>query len=131
MVGLLHYLYSLQADFYTSENLINIDGPKFLKIIVRVRKYHTVYTHNLRITIVIFFTLGMVQTLSDEGTCTCIQGRIQDFKLGGGALKKIAPSGGRREHFGGISCEKSRFYTKKSYFFQLRREARKFLGYFV
>jgi hypothetical protein len=26
--------------------------------------------------------------------------------------------GGRREHFGGISCEKSRFYAKKSYFFQ-------------
>ena len=50
---------------------------------------------------------------------------------GGGALKKIAPSGGRRENFGGISCEKSRFYAKKSYFFQLRREARKMLGYFV
>jgi hypothetical protein len=46
MVGLLHYLYSLQADIYTSENLINIDGPKFLKIIVRVRKYHTVYLEN-------------------------------------------------------------------------------------
>jgi hypothetical protein len=30
---------------------------------------------------------------------------------GGGALKKIAPSGGRREHFWGISCEKSRFYA--------------------
>jgi hypothetical protein len=39
--------------------------------------------------------------------------------------------GGRRENFWGISCEKSRFYTKKSYFFQLRREVRKFLGYFV
>jgi hypothetical protein len=25
--------------------------------------------------------------------------------------------GGRREHFWGISCEKSRFYAKKSYFF--------------
>jgi hypothetical protein len=25
---------------------------------------------------------------------------------------------GRREHFWGISCEKSRFYAKKSYFFQ-------------
>ena len=37
---------------------------------------------------------------------------------GGGALKKIAPSGGRRENFWGISCEKSRFYAKKSYFFQ-------------
>jgi len=47
-----------------------------------------------------------------------IQGRIQDFKLGG-ALKKIAPSGGRREHFWGISCEKSRFYAKKSYFFPI------------
>ena len=50
---------------------------------------------------------------------------------GGGALKKIASSGGRREHFWGISCEKSRFYAKKSYFFQLPREARKFLRYFV
>jgi hypothetical protein len=47
-----------------------------------------------------------------------MQGRIQDFKLGGGALKKIAPNGGRREKFWGISCEKSRFYAKKSYFFQ-------------
>ena len=47
-----------------------------------------------------------------------VQGRIQDFKLGGGALKKIVPSGGRREIFWGISCEKSRFYAKKSYFFQ-------------
>ena len=49
----------------------------------------------------------------------CIsQGRIQDLKLGGGgALKNIAPSGGRREHFWVISCEKSRFYAKKKYFF--------------
>ena len=37
---------------------------------------------------------------------------------GGGALKKNASSGGRREIFWGISCEKSRFYAKKSYFFQ-------------
>ena len=37
--------------------------------------------------------------------CSPVQGRIQDFKLG------------RRENFWGISCEKSRFYAKKSYFF--------------
>jgi hypothetical protein len=37
----------------------------------------------------------------------------------GGAFKKIAPSGGGREHFWGISCEKSRFYAKKSYFFPI------------
>ena len=37
---------------------------------------------------------------------------------GGGALKKVAPNGGRRENFWGISCKKSRFYVKKSYFFQ-------------
>ena len=53
------------------------------------------------------------------------------FPVRGGALKKNAPSEGRRENFWGVSCEKSRFYTKKSYFFQLRREAGKFLGYFV
>ena len=47
------------------------------------------------------------------------QGRIQDFKLGGGgALKKIAPRRGKRKFFLGILCEKSRFYAKKSYFFQ-------------
>jgi hypothetical protein len=44
------------------------------------------------------------------------QGWIQDFKLGG-ALKKIAPSGGRCENIWGILCEKSRFYTKKNHIF--------------
>ena len=57
-----------------------------------------------------------------------MQGRIQDFKLGDSALKKIASSGGRREKFWGISCEKTRFYAKKSYSFQLRRGARNFGG---
>ena len=48
-----------------------------------------------------------------------LQGRIQDLKLGGGgALQKITQSGGRDEKILGISCEKSRFYAKKSYFFQ-------------
>ena len=36
---------------------------------------------------------------------------------GGPGLKKIAPSGGRRENFWGISCEKSRFNAKKNHFF--------------
>jgi hypothetical protein len=48
-----------------------------------------------------------------------ISGADSGFQVRGGrAIKKIAPSGGRREHFWGISCEKSRFYAKKSYFFQ-------------
>ena len=34
------------------------------------------------------------------------------FQAGRGVLKKIAPSGGRRENCWGISCEKSRFYAK-------------------
>ena len=63
---------------------------------------------------------------------TRLTGADPGFQVrGGGALKKIAPSGGRRENFRGISCEKSLFFAKKSYFLQLRREARKFLGYFV
>ena len=46
------------------------------------------------------------------------QGRIQDFKLGGGGVctKKIGPKGAN--FFGDISCEKSQLYTKKSNFFQ-------------
>jgi hypothetical protein len=40
------------------------------------------------------------------------------FQVRGGAFKTIAPSGGRRENFWGISCEKSRFHANKSYFFQ-------------
>jgi hypothetical protein len=53
------------------------------------------------------------------------------FQVRGGALKKIAPSRGRRENFWGISCEKSRFYTKKSYFSNFKGEgggARNFWG---
>ena len=73
-----------------------------------------------------------------------MQGRIQDFKLGGAHLKKlrraegdanmfgvfrvknhdftptnhiISNCGGRRENFWSISCEKSRFYANKSYLF--------------
>ena len=46
------------------------------------------------------------------------------FQVRGGALKKISPSGRRRENVWGISCEKSRFYAKKSYFFSNFRGAR-------
>ena len=61
-----------------------------------------------------------------------IPGADPGFQVrGGGRTSKIAPSGGRREICLDISCEKSRFYAKKSYFFQLRREVRKLLGYFV
>ena len=49
-----------------------------------------------------------------------ISGADPGFKVrAGGALKKIAPRGGRHEHFWGILCEKSRFYAKKSYFFPI------------
>ena len=54
------------------------------------------------------------------------------FQVRRGALKKIAPSEGRRENLWGISCEKSRFYAKKSYFSNIRGGGRtKFLGYFM
>ena len=50
---------------------------------------------------------------------TTIAGVDPGFQVGGvGALKKIAPSGGRRDNFWGISCEKSPFYANKSYLFQ-------------
>ena len=48
-----------------------------------------------------------------------IAGADPGFQDRGGALKKIAPNVGRRENFGGISCEKSRFYAKKILFFPI------------
>ena len=48
-----------------------------------------------------------------------IQGRIQDFKLGGGVHLKNCAERREARQFWGISCEKSRFYAKKSYIFQI------------
>ena len=42
-----------------------------------------------------------------------VTGANPGFQARGAHLKKFAPSGGRRENVGGISCEKSRFYAKK------------------
>jgi hypothetical protein len=60
-----------------------------------------------------------------------IAGADPGFQVRGGALKKLRRAEGGAKFYLGISCEKSRFYAKKSYFFQLRREARTFLEYFV
>ena len=57
-----------------------------------------------------------------------MSGADPGFQVRGGAFKKIAPSRGRRENFWGISCEKSRFYAKKSYFSNFRGGARNFWG---
>ena len=56
--------------------------------------------------------------------------RDPGFQVGGGALKKIAPSRGRREIFEGISCEKSGFYAKKSYFIHIAEGSANFFGVF-
>ena len=77
------------------------------------------------------FVCSLIDTWCIKKITVSIPGADPGFQVRGGALKKIAPSGGRRENCWGISCEKSRFYAKKSYYFQLRREARKFFGYFV
>jgi hypothetical protein len=53
-------------------------------------------------------------------TC-CLPSRgDSEFQVRGGVLKKIATNGGRRENFGGISCEKSRFYAKNHIFSNFR-----------
>ena len=59
-----------------------------------------------------------------------IAGADPGFQVSGGALKKIAPSGGRREKFWGISCEKTRFYGQKIIFFPIAEEGAKNVGVF-
>jgi hypothetical protein len=95
-----------------------------------------------------WFSLGTLVSLTNK---TDYQGRIQDFKLGGAHLKKLRRAeeganilgvfrvknhystpknhsfynyGGRREKCWGISCKKSRFYAKKTYFFPILGGAR-------
>ena len=61
-----------------------------------------------------------------------MQGRIHDFKLGGGAhLKKLRRAERGTNIFGVFRVKNHEFTPKNHIFFQLRREARKFLGYFV
>ena len=59
------------------------------------------------------------------------QGRIQDFKLGGAHLKKLRRAEGGAKIFGVFRVKNHDFTPKNLIFFQLRRETRKFLGYFV
>ena len=94
-----------------------ITGPnktvKIKYILNAVRfKYNYVGLH---ITISCFMVLN---TAFDNISVISRPGADPGIQVRGGALKKIAPSGGRRENFWDISCEKSRFYAKKSYFFQ-------------
>ena len=59
------------------------------------------------------------------------QGRIQDFKLGGAHLKKLRRAKGGATNFGIFRVKNHDSTPKKSDLFQMQREARKFLGYFV
>ena len=62
-------------------------------------------------------TTGMGFEPPSPSVVRCTPGADPGFQVrGGGALKKIVPSGGRCEKFWGISCEKSRFYPKKIIF---------------
>ena len=51
------------------------------------------------------------------GNCLPSSGADPGFQVRGGALKKNCAEQREARNFWGISCEKSRFYAKKSYFF--------------
>jgi hypothetical protein len=70
--------------------------------------------HCLCVSTVKRFGFEYIWDIKDQ---TPVTGADPGFQVRGGALKKIAPSGGRCEKFWGISCEKSRFYDKKNRIF--------------
>jgi hypothetical protein len=68
---------------------------------------------SIKITFIQSITLKAIKQ-QDCVTSYIDTGANPEFQVrGGGALKKIAPNGGRREIFWGISCENSRFYAKE------------------
>ena len=63
-----------------------------------------------------------------------VTGADQGFQVwggGGGAHKKLLRAEGGANIFAVFRVKNHDFTPKKSYFFQLRREGRKFWGYFV
>jgi hypothetical protein len=56
--------------------------------------------------------------LHHNSTIRGYTGADRGFQVREGAHKKVATSGESCENYRGISCEKSRFYAKKSYFLQ-------------
>ena len=99
-----------------------------------------ILTYNLQLNCVFWWRNGYGITVSCDNhnlvlfclvlSCT-VQGRIQDFKLGGGALKTLRRAEGGAKVFGVFRVKNHDFTPKSHIFFQLRRQARKFLGYFV
>jgi hypothetical protein len=60
-----------------------------------------------------------------------VQGRIQDFKLGGAHLKKSRRAEGGAKNFVVFRVKNHDFTTKKIVFFPIAEGGAKFLGYFV
>ena len=68
----------------------------------------------------IFLNVSISQKKEIQQTSNCnlilYAGADPGFKAMGGALKKLSPSGARRENVWSISCEKSRFSAKNHIF---------------
>ena len=74
--------------------------------------YHLLFTYMYSVHVICPLDLQVWCPRADPG-----------FQVRGAALTKSVPSGGRREHFWGISCEKSRFYAKNHIFSNFRQGA--------
>jgi len=59
-----------------------------------------------------------------------IAGADPGFQVRGAHLKKIAPSGGTREHFWGISCEKFTILRQKIILLPIAEGGTKIVGVF-
>jgi hypothetical protein len=105
--------YSRSVALITGRLNRNFGGMKFLHKWLFISKWAIETFVSLYLPYISLFLVTFVHTMVYRS------GADPGFQVRGSALKKIAPSGGRREHFWGISCEKSRFYAKKSYFFPI------------
>ena len=91
------------------------NGREILRISGMLSQKHVVLTITM---------IGSIPLKVDYQSSKVSRGGSRISSQGGRPLKKIVPSESRREHFWGISCEKSRFYAKKSYFFQFQEGGR-------
>ena len=90
--------------FYLTFNYLDFVIEYHVKVIIARR--HVQYIKYLRVHYYHWVDIYVCITITVL-IFMCISGADPGFQVRGGAFKKIAPSGGRREHFWGISCEKS------------------------
>jgi hypothetical protein len=111
---IFYYIWEIEGKWFKKKKT-HTHSKKQASKTKQNRRYNINIT-NLKLKIVISFCLSNFAVFCPSQHP--IQGRIQDFKLGGAHLKKLRRAEGGAKIFGVFRVNKHDFTPKKSFFFQ-------------